>query len=324
MMWGWLVIVFVIVWSGTALAQSEPPVVRLGDYGQSHYPQGTDGQQYPDAEKRGTEAFPIIIQMAPTSLSEEERARKEADEHKKTAAESEKIIIDRIIAAATVGLAVFTVGLMIYTARLFRATKRLVDDAKENETRHAVDRQVALATAGTQTTVMSQQADILEKQKEIAREGFIAAHRPRLTVRFINCPEPIIDAQPTADLRVANTGASDANYFSIGADIFRRTNNRIVPGGWSAIPQTVPLNPVVEPSQELTFTVIGKDTLNENHVKYVVEHRSDELCLIGIIVYEDRNGTKRTTSFFRKYNPDQRRYMRVSPHDAHADYEYEN
>ena len=225
-------------------------------------------------------------------------------------------ITDSLLVAVTFLLFLVT-GALIFVgvdqAVQLRATIRKIDEVGRVHAGHMA----ASATA------MGNAASAMDKQATLAHQSYLATHRPRLTVRFINCGEPEAGYRPGAEIRIANVGYTDAKIVSIGSDIFRRTNKRIVPGGWSAIPQTVPLNPLAEPSQELVFSVLGGSPLATEHVHRIVGGQ-DELCLIGIVTYEDHNATKRTTSFFRIYDPSARRYVRAGKDDAHADYEYEN
>lgn len=263
-----------------------------------------------------------------------------------------------VAALATIAIAYFTLTLKRATDRLWQAAERDLEAFKTatdqqiiemgshvTEARRAADamQSVALEMAkGAQAQIlaanatsdsaraswdtakaMREAADAMSKQALLAHQNYLATHRPRLTVRFVNCTEPKANERPAAEIRVANVGYTDAKIVSIGADIFRRTEKRIAPDGWCAIPQTIPLNPLAEPSQELVFTVTARNLLSPDQIARVTSG-DDELCLIGIILYEDHNGTKRATSFFRIYSIDQKRYTRAGPLDAHADYEYEN
>ena len=49
-----------------------------------------------------------------------------------------------------------------------------------------------------------------------------------------------------------------------------------------------------------------------------------DLCLIGIINYRDRNGTLRSTSFFRIFSERGRRFSPAPSGDEFSDLEYED
>ena len=109
----------------------------------------------------------------------------------------------------TLLLAVFTAGLTVasvwqgyFLVRADRTARTAADAALKTaqtasaqvghlensaaEAKRAADAMNALASAAeTQTTVLFQQADILEKQKEIARLQFFAEHRPRLILKDV-------------------------------------------------------------------------------------------------------------------------------------------
>jgi hypothetical protein len=69
-------------------------------------------------------------------------------------------------------------GSAIFTA-LFRAILAWVGFRQEKISRSQAD------IAGNQLELMKQQTDISLKQKEIARQGQLAMHRPRLAVRNV-------------------------------------------------------------------------------------------------------------------------------------------
>ena len=49
-----------------------------------------------------------------------------------------------------------------------------------------------------------------------------------------------------------------------------------------------------------------------------------ELCTLGIVTYTDDNGTRRSTSFFRIFNPARQRFMRASDDDEFSERDFED
>lgn len=168
-------------------------------------------------------------------------------------------------AVATVFIAIFTFTLWQSTKRMMRATQSAVD---------------------------------------LARQEFIATHRPRVIVRFIQGPFQE-DGRRLIFITFANVGDSEAIIKAIGADlaIWRVDAEG---GSWEspgleATP--VDLDPVIslKSGQRHTVRVTGRGTWGDTQT---FAERSDQILTItqGAIEYRDGNGISRETGFSRTFD----------------------
>ena len=138
-----------------------------------------------------------------------------------------------------------------------------------------------------------------EKQIALAREEFIATHRPRVIVRFIRT---YLDenANQVAGITIVNVGDTPATIMGWGSDIARRkkqTETGWEPPGIDA--SAKPIDPLpLKSGQRHYFETPSK--LKPEKLAFLEEF---ELCVLGEIRYIDDNGTSRTTGFFRIYDP---------------------
>jgi hypothetical protein len=315
----WLaVLTLVVVVAGAAWAQPDlqPPTPSGGEIKQPPKQISSDDQSKAAPDQRGTEEKPLVTKIIMPAKTQTEAAQDAEDREEKTSSDRWMVgLTGAIVFVGVVQTVVFGIQ-----ARRLKETVLAMKQIDEGQSAKVAE---SIAQATRAANAMKEVADAMSKQATLAHQSYLATHRPRLRVRFIDCGEPKPNDRPGAVIRIANVGYTDAKIVSIGADIFRRTGGRTIPGGWSAIPQTVPLNPIAEPSQELLFTVMGGSAVSENNVRRILLGE-DELCLLGIVIYEDYNGTKRTTSFFRIYDRALVRYRRAKEDDFQADYEYEN
>ncbi len=152
-----------------------------------------------------------------------------------------------------------------------------------------------------------------EKQIGLARDQFIAANRPRITVRFVQGPHTYTDSgRVGAIVTIANTGPSDATVFAIGCDIGIRRGNR-----WASsidgIPK--PISPIVLRSgQRHTIEVVARESDGDHDFYFAwgfmrgaSESRrtsppDQAVAVAGEIVYRDGIGIERHTGFLRIYD----------------------
>ena len=154
-----------------------------------------------------------------------------------------------------------------------------------------------------------------EKQIGLARNQFIAANRPRITVRFVQGPLTYTDSgRVEAAVTIANTGPSDATVFAIGCDIGIRRGNR-----WASsidgIPKPIP--PIVLRSgQRHTIDVVARESEGDEDDNFdfmwgfmqaASESRRTNpsdltVAVVGEIVYCDGIGIERHTGFLRIYD----------------------
>jgi hypothetical protein len=139
-----------------------------------------------------------------------------------------------------------------------------------------------------------------DKQFTLARQEFIATHRPKVIVRFIQ--EPFYDDSMIrkAWVTVVNIGVNPAIIEEFGGDIAYRNRYGWLPPGLDASPRHI--TPVTLSSgQRHVFTVSAKLPFSENDI---AESVSGEriTCIVGSIKYGDGQGVVRDTGFFRVYD----------------------
>jgi hypothetical protein len=157
---------------------------------------------------------------------------------------------------------------------------------------------------------------------DLARKEFVASHRPRLRVRFIELRPLVAGERMMADIGVANIGVNDAAVISIGADIACRTKTC----GWespglnvSANQSISPATRIIKSGEQKTFFLQSEHPLSLNNF-HKVHYKEFDLCAVGIIKYVDGIGTNRHTAFFRVYDSVRKRFVAADE----PSYEYED
>jgi hypothetical protein len=183
---------------------------------------------------------------------------------------------------------------------------------------------LALVIVGALTAIVFIcQSILLRNQVKTAREEFISTHRPKIRIRYVVSPNPIIGQQPTAEIHAANIGETSAVLKEIGVDIFTRIKGKPNSGLFNAIPKEFSDVLTVPPGKEANMQTIGGSCLTEDHVAGILQG-TIELCLLGIINYVDGNNVARSTSFFRIYNPNSLRFVCTAENDEYAEWNYED
>lgn len=142
---------------------------------------------------------------------------------------------------------------------------------------------------------------VTKQTVKLAREEFVASHRPRIRVRFVQGPWDETDGHKVAHITLVNTGETQATIYESGCDLARREiperGGGWLPPGLTASPQ--PIDPIrLDSGQRLTITVRTKKPDGEAELfGYAVGNH--ELCIVGAIKYRDDNGISRETAFFR-------------------------
>jgi hypothetical protein len=138
---------------------------------------------------------------------------------------------------------------------------------------------------------------------KLAREEFVATHRPRVTVRFIQGPHHNNEGHEFMWVTFANVGETTATITEIGGDLNRRdtsTGNWRLPG-IDGTPK--PISPVVtlESGDRHTVTFVAKSPISDIEL-FGDATGTYELCAVGGVRYQDGNGRTRETAFFRTNN----------------------
>jgi hypothetical protein len=162
------------------------------------------------------------------------------------------------------------------------------------------------------------QARLIRKSIDLARQEFIAAHRPKLRMRRVSLIRPFLpDTHINIRFEAANIGDSQATVVELGFDAY------IEGTLFNAAPRPPPIaiDPV-PPGRELHMTGTGR-AFAEAEID-AIEIGASVLRLLGIINYRDDNNVLRSTSFSRIYEPTTGRFAKVADTDAEADREFEN
>lgn len=175
--------------------------------------------------------------------------------------------------------------------------------------------------------------DATVAQIELAREEFIATHRPKLRIRRIGGVDySRKDKAPTAKIYVANVGDTDAFLFEIGVDIYVRPPvnapyRPIITGFTDPLPHGPTRIP---PGKQAIIDVSGRLPLTINDIAKIPYGAQDgiTLCALGVLNYRDgsKDGApvERSTGFFRIFRPDKGRFYAAPEDDPEADREYED
>lgn len=150
---------------------------------------------------------------------------------------------------------------------------------------------------------------------------FVAANRPRVTVRFIQGPLTYTDSGKVgAFVTIANTGPSDATVLAIGCDIGIRRGNR-----WSSSidGEPKPISPIVLRSgQRHTIEAVAREGDGDDSFYFAwgfmraalegarTSPPDQAVAVVGEIVYSDSIGIERHTSFLRTFDAESDRWVR--------------
>lgn len=133
----------------------------------------------------------------------------------------------------------------------------------------------------------------------IANRDFIATHRPRVGVRFIQEIFYENDRQ-CVWITIANDGGSDAIIRELGADLARRKGKNWLTLGASGNAKKI--SPITLISgQPYTFKVTAKASYGDAEI-FADAMDTVTTHAFGVIRYADKNGTMRETGFFRTYD----------------------
>jgi hypothetical protein len=146
-------------------------------------------------------------------------------------------------------------------------------------------------------TTCTEQARLTRAAIKLARQEFIATHRPRIVVRFIQGPFATDDGYQFVWLTLVNIGETPAKIESIGSDLARRVGR----GGWLPPGIGADLKPVVttlETGDRLVMEVKAHAPLNDA-MRFENSFNNVELCAVGRIQYRDENGRLLETGFLR-------------------------
>jgi hypothetical protein len=192
---------------------------------------------------------------------------------------------------------------------------------------------------------INRQADLMERQANIAEKTLVLQLRPRIIVRggsvtnlnedpLLNGDPPGTPASGEVHFVVVNIGGTPARITNCGAVVKTSTQlstplmdgatqfgERILQSG-----EAWPCNITLEESTTLTVSsaidewVEAQPPLFGAKRPAISVNPSPAINFIGLIVYMDDLGIKRTTSFFRLFDPSKRRFvLRSDPEAEYSD-----
>lgn len=154
------------------------------------------------------------------------------------------------------------------------------------------------------------QGDLTRQSIELGRQEFIATHRPKIIVRFIEGPFVATGGSPQSiSITVANIGVNKATILEWGADLARRKGTDWVTPGLEAGPKIIVPPIVLISGERHTFVVSAKIPYTDSQLFTDVFNDAadsadrEELCVVGVIRYADESAIVRETGFFRVYDP---------------------
>jgi hypothetical protein len=136
------------------------------------------------------------------------------------------------------------------------------------------------------------------RQLNLARQEFIATHRPRVVVRFIQGPFHDENGFEFVSITLVNVGETKATIVAIGRDLARRKGR----GGWlppglGADPMAVTPTVLVS-GERFVMNATAKVATGEGEI-FAAAMEESELCAVGCIQYRDGNGRLLETAFLR-------------------------
>jgi len=197
----------------------------------------------------------------------------------------------------TAVLAVFTGALVVIALRADKTSKRLARISKR------------------QLKIQAAQTDLMEKQKEIARQEFLATHRPKLRIRLLKVDEPIPNLPVTVRYEIVNVGDGQAN--AITSAITLQVMTDLQARKWTSWSKEFAVPDSLIAGESVEVTQVTDATFAKGFVMSKVRVR-------GIVAYSDGPGTRRKTGFFRERGESLNRFRRIDDQDIASDYEYED
>lgn len=149
---------------------------------------------------------------------------------------------------------------------------------------------------------------------QLARDEFIATHRPKIIVYGMEVSLPGDDKPRPVHFRFVNTGDTDASVTLIESKIVY-AKGMAVPAGINLVRHDVIKQPILVRSgwNGIAITPEGAGFIN-----LVRSGKEGVVFCVGVIVYRDKNDIERRTGFCRWYDSESGRWKKLYDED----YEY--
>ena len=163
---------------------------------------------------------------------------------------------------------------------------------------------------------------VTERTLRHAHNDSVATHRPHLRVQRIDHLVFTIGQPITGQVEAVNIGVTEAIVTQIGIDLFFRDPANRKAAGFHAVPQ--PYGPVtIAPGMAAQILFRNGRALTASDQAGFCAG-TNEMCVLGILNYNDRNNAGRSTSFFRIYRSEGNRFFPAPDDPWQGDREYEN
>lgn len=214
-----------------------------------------------------------------------------------------KFRVPELVIGCLLTVAVLSIGLTLSSSSPLEIFSAHADTPDERVARYtgwlAVLTAGLVASSAVQFYFLNKAEKTSQALARLAREEFVATHRPRVIVRFLQGPFHNNEDYEFYWATFANIGETAATITEIGGDLARRNieNGSWKSPGLDASPQSV--SPVVlESGQRHTVTILAKEPVSDIDI-FGDATGTFELCAVGRVRYEDSNGRTRETAFFR-------------------------
>jgi hypothetical protein len=291
-----LAVAVCLAWLCVAPAQSQqsPPQVEVKQ------PEAPAIQPKAAEDQRGTDQSPLIVKIAPTPKTDEERAEEAKQREEKAEADRRKeksdadlnaytakltgfterlYIATAILAAATVLLVLATIGLLWFAGRQARDMKASIEEARRSA--DAAKNAAGAADLNARATIKAQRAYV--KMSHLP---------PGITFSFI---ESFVKCQ----IEVKNYGQTPARINDVVINL------RTFPKG-TPFPDNPQYDAVKRPPTPKAF-LVAQDSYVISASQLISEAEKDlklgnsELCVFGYVDYVDEFGQRHRGGYGRKY-----------------------
>lgn len=150
-------------------------------------------------------------------------------------------------------------------------------------------------------------------QWKVAHQNFIATHRPKIIVRFVQGPA-LGKSGTTAYVTAVNIGETTATIFAVGLDLsYQWHRDDWAPPGLNASPEPIE-EIVLQSGQQHTFKVVSRVSDHEFDARLGM---GQKLVVVGVIRYRDGNGVERETGLLWDHESDRHRFTRSTDPEWH-------
>ena len=143
----------------------------------------------------------------------------------------------------------------------------------------------------------------------LTRSEFIATHRPRIIVRYIEWAGYTDEPQAVAFVHIVNVGVSDATIEEFGGELARRDTKEkiwLTPGA-DGLPKPIEHFKLISGQRHKFIVPANTPYTDQDIADDAME--SIELCVFGAIRYRDGSGIARETGFFRILDSESEKFI---------------